>query len=389
MRSTASSAAVKSNSANCAWCGAGGRATSKDHVFPRVLGGTKELSLPACSRCQTDISKFEQEIGRSSPYSMFLIEKGPKRSDKRKSSSGFLRTRYCLAKHPAGGYAEACVRVGDPTPRALPHIEIDVSGSWQMRRRAPNPQEMDRFIQILLTMIERQSDPGELASQLFARTENIAAISEDSDFWPRVVLDVSGRPFIRARSKDEALRFTELLVAAFKIAPLRDYTNWRDFEITGGTEHVIQLRCRESSLHRLAAKVTFGLVWLSSVELREDPDALLQLRQFVLGRQARQETIRVRWILKPNAITVFPEHNLAIVSISEGRVDAAVSFCGDCSIVELPFEADGPVRGCTIVAASRRDGTKTEIVTDPARASQVLDVFRNAGSLVVSLDDPS
>src|SRR6266852_7680391 len=93
----------------CTWCDRNDVLIDKDHIFPRALGGTKELSVPACRSCQTVISKLETQAARQSHYSLFCLTHGPAGRDKRKASSGVIRARYVLTKHPLGGYGEAAV----------------------------------------------------------------------------------------------------------------------------------------------------------------------------------------------------------------------------------------------------------------------------------------
>lgn len=365
----------------CAWCNKPAIDASKDHIFPRVLGGTKGLSVPACAKCQTAISKFELEVGRSSPYSMFLIEQGHKGRDSRKRTSGFLRTRYCLVKHPLGGYGEACVRIGEDTPRALPHLEIDVY-TKQMRRRGANPEEVDRLVEVLLASIPRIRHAKELVEELYARTENIPEISDDPDFWPRVVLDLSGRPFIRARNTKEARLFAELLMVFLRAGAFRDYSRWTSTEISGGTPHTVQLRCRVSSLHRLAAKVTFGLAWIGSLEVQARPEVLRALRDFVLGHHVTGLAPTVLWASKPNSIAVFPNHHIAVVTRLHDRLRGLTSFYGDCSVVELALTPESLTGFETVAAISRKDGTKTDVVGGAAKRDIVaaFEAQQNAAS---------
>src|SRR5260370_2700606 len=124
----------------CAWCGRADRTLTEDHVFPRVLGGTKELWIPSCTECQTFISRAELEVGRSSFYSLFRLTQGPKGRDKRKPGSGLLEARYMLVKHPLGGYGEAGLRVGDEKPQPLPPIEIDVPEPMPTTREDRQPK---------------------------------------------------------------------------------------------------------------------------------------------------------------------------------------------------------------------------------------------------------
>ena len=334
---------------------------TKDHVFPRVLGGTKELSLPACLECQEVISEFELEVGRSSPYTPLLLQAGRRGRHKRRATSGLVRTTYCLAKHPLGGYGESCVRVGDDVPSPLPHIEIDVWGSRQARRRGARPEDVDLLTQKLIGMIARCDTADRLARALFARTENIAGITEDADFWPRVVLDASGKPFIRARDMHEATVFAGWLLAFLKAGGFREYSRWAHGEIKAGTEHTVQLRCRTSSLHRLSAKVAFGLAWLNYVEARSSEQALRPLRELVLT--GKHEGLHVRWVSKPGHIKLFPDHHLGVVRCSGAEFRGITSFYGDCSVVKW-FVPEGSLEESEPIAAmSRRDGTSTQIVS--------------------------
>ena len=253
------------------------------------------------------------------------------------------------------------MRAGQDTPSALPHIEIDVFGSKQVRRRAAKLEDVDRLIEVLLEIITRGQGAEELARTLFARTENIPEISQDPDFWPRVVLDVSGKPFIRARYKAEARLFAELLAAFLEAGAFRDYSGWISAEIPGGTSHMVQVRCRESSLHRLAAKVTFGLIWLGSPEAGSG--ILRPLRQSVLGHSVSGKELNVHWISGPNSITAFPDYHAAIVIRSGKGLYGITSFFGDCSVVELTLPPDRLVAWEPVAGISRKDGTKTELVS--------------------------
>lgn len=297
---------------------------------------------------------------------MFLLEQGRKGRDTRKPMSGFLRTRYCLVRHPLGGYGETCVRIGEDTPRALPHLEIDIFTKL-MRRRGANPGDVDHLTEVLLEVVARTPDPKQLVKELYARTENIPEISNDPDFWPRVVLDLSGKPFIRARNEKEAQLFAELLIAFLKTGAFRDYSRWTKAEISGGTPHLVQLRCRESSLHRLAAKVTCGLAWIGSAEVQFRPEILRALRQLVLGHPVTGSAPKVLWASKPNSITAFPNHHAAVVTRLNDRLRGLASFYGDRSVVELPLPPESLADFETIAAISRRDGTKTEIVKGTAK----------------------
>src|SRR5579863_8870477 len=85
---------------HCLWCGRNDVPLDEDHIFPRAIGGTKELWVPSCRRCQTVISKLEVEAARQSNYSFFCVTHGPAGRDKRRPASGVIRARYLLVKNP-------------------------------------------------------------------------------------------------------------------------------------------------------------------------------------------------------------------------------------------------------------------------------------------------
>src|ERR1043166_9246865 len=97
-------------SRRCAWCGEVKEAT-KDHIFPRGIGGTLELSIPSCEECQGKIRLAETEVARRSIFALHRLENGPRPSDKRQPDSGAVETQFCLVKDNwLGGYREIVLR---------------------------------------------------------------------------------------------------------------------------------------------------------------------------------------------------------------------------------------------------------------------------------------
>src|SRR2546421_414139 len=111
----------------CTWCNEFAPLTD-DHVFPRSIGGTKHLKLPSCEKCQRTISAAETELSRRSIFAVYLVESGPAGRDKRRSTSGAIRSDYVLNRHPLGGYGEAVLKAGGGA-QGLPYIEIDVASA--------------------------------------------------------------------------------------------------------------------------------------------------------------------------------------------------------------------------------------------------------------------
>jgi hypothetical protein len=201
------------------WCGRINTELQDDHVFPRSIGGTKELCVPSCGSCQTSISKAEKELSRNSAYAMHLLEAGPRgRRSRKDPASGFIEAQYVLVPHPLGGYNETALKAGaGESPTALPYIEIEVAnGSFLCRRRASVPSEIDKLMATFERLHECKPDQDGLVAEVDVLTHDLGEIGNDPDFWPRIVLDLKGRLFIRARSPEESGQISTRFRAGFK-----------------------------------------------------------------------------------------------------------------------------------------------------------------------------
>src|SRR5260370_22029454 len=188
---------------------------------------------------------------------------GPRGRDKRKPGSGVIRARYLLVKSPLGGYGEAGIRAGADIPQALPHIEIDVNGQGGARRRGPSPASVKRLVVALLEILDRKPDPRGFISELEVRTDRLLNISADPDFWPRVVLDLSGHVYVRARSLDEALRFITALIFGLKAGAFeKDYSSWTHSGIVARSLHWFSLLYDRCVGPRLACSIVCGLMFV-------------------------------------------------------------------------------------------------------------------------------
>ncbi len=61
----------------CQWCGARTKDLSRDHIFPRFMGGTRDLFLWSCRACQEAIGKSETHVSRYTLVSILRSETGP------------------------------------------------------------------------------------------------------------------------------------------------------------------------------------------------------------------------------------------------------------------------------------------------------------------------
>jgi hypothetical protein len=131
------------DSQKCVWCG--NPRESDDHVFPRSQGGTLELTVPACSKCQTEISRAETEVARRSEFAFYRLDKGPTPRKRKKLDSGSVEARYVFVKDDRlGGYIEVAFRAKQH-PITLPCIEIDID-TGNVRCRGTKPEDVDLSI---------------------------------------------------------------------------------------------------------------------------------------------------------------------------------------------------------------------------------------------------
>src|SRR5262249_14773091 len=134
----------------CVWCEK--PKENDDHVFPRALGGTRELTVPACRECQTAISIVEGEVTQRSELALFRYERGPTPTHKRRPESGAVEASYAFVRQDwLGGYADVALRAGEH-PITLPSIEIDLQ-SGASRVRGVKPEDVDRLVDAALRVV--------------------------------------------------------------------------------------------------------------------------------------------------------------------------------------------------------------------------------------------
>ena len=350
--------------AHCVWCDRGDVILDEDHIFPRALGGTKELWVPACRDCQTVLSKLEVEAARQSHYSLFCVTHGPGGRHKRKTGSGVIRARYLLVKHPLGGYGESALRAGAGLPESIPHIEIDVTTNRGARARGPTPECVDRLVLALLKIVDRKPDAQGLIGEIQVRTDELPEITADADFWPRVVLDLSGHTYIRARNSDEALRFAAALIPALKGGAFRDHSGWTNSEVAAGTSHQLLLKYDKLVVQRLAGKIACGLMILQSGTGVTTDISFRRVRDFVLANSVGRTASPVTQLCDAGTETPWKGNHVALICRQDSRILGIISMYGDCQLVD--FGADSRILppNETLVAMCRWDGTRAQILTE-------------------------
>jgi hypothetical protein len=311
---------------------------------------------------------------------------GPAGRDKRKLGSGVIRARYLLVKNPLGGYGEAGIRAGADIPEALPHIEIDVAGQGGARRRGPSPASAKRLVVSLMGILGRTPNPQGFISELEVRTDPLPDIDPDPDFWPRVVLDLSDRVYIRARTSNEALRFVTALIHGLKLGAFeKDYTGWTNSEIVAGSPHSLSLVYDKFVVQRLAGKIACGLMFLQFGPTVRTHEPFRRVRGFVLGSPGDRTASPVTQVCDAGTETPWKGNHVAFICTHDDRTLAVVSIYGDCQLVNFGANSGLFLPDETQLAMCMWNGTQARMVP----ASTVPGVATELKSRAASFFTPS
>jgi len=352
----------------CFWCAQVRSDLDEDHVFPRSLGGTKELSVPSCRACQTSISKAELELSRKSAYAMHLVEAGPRGRHRRTDpASGLIEAAHVLVPHPLGGYNETALKAGSgESPSALPYIEINVTDeSFTCRRRASEPAEIDRLVRAFEEMLARRPNQNGLICELSVLTHDLGQIGKDPEFWPRIVLDLKGRLFIRARTADEAVQFISAFVNYLGAGTFRDHSHWvTGPPISGSTPHQVLIVHNQYEVGRVFAKIACSFSFIALGAIAKTLPMFNVVREYALGSSTDNWAQLVREIRFPGALKQLHDRHIVALALRNDHVIVLVSLFGSLQMIDLG-EAPEAIHTFRCAAATARvDGTKTQVLPD-------------------------
>ena len=369
----------------CTWCLRPDVVTA-DHVFPAAIGGTRDLSVPACPVCQGRLSTLEQELSRRSIFAAWRNTRDFKVHAKRlrrDPASGSIEASYLIRKDPEDGfYREVAVLGGQPV--ALPSIQLNVSGHSLSggdvlgRVDAQEPGDIDRLIDALHKSIDGPPDSsgciGSLDVQLL--DEHDVEIVRDPNFLPRAYLNLAGRPKIRARSGEEAQRFARVLLYLTTQGHFRDHGGWRGGEVKAGTTHRLRLEWDERKVLRVIAKIAYGVAWLKVGPEVTEHDLWPCLRKYVVGEAPEEAQSPVREVHEPGSIKAWPDYHLAGVEPVRDGLRGLVSVYGAFHVVDFDSSHD-PLIQEPVVAICRLSGDETRFV-DGEDAKAILAILRQA-----------
>jgi len=191
----------------CAWC-RDREESSKDHVFPESVGGTRELVLPACAPCQKCIRRAEEELARRSAFAIHRAGRDFKPKNLRSDpASGAIEAVYLVRAIEGDGYAEAAAQGGQV--RSLPSIEVDLRTGRGRTRGVRS--DIDRLIEGLSNAATKGVA---ISYHWLTDLEGPGDLAADPEFWPRVFLDLRGKLLVRARDKAEGESCLNVLLVA-------------------------------------------------------------------------------------------------------------------------------------------------------------------------------
>jgi hypothetical protein len=341
----------------CTWCSAGQVKLTDDHVFPRAIGGTKELVVPSCVACQQVLSALEFELSRRSPFALCTIESGPSGREKRKPRSGMIRAEYILVKNSLGGYAETHVWAGAKPPEQLPSIEIEPSGKHLARRRGRSPEEHSHLVRALCQVLNSGS-----VDKIEFNTAPLHEIGDDPDFWPRAALRPDGKLFLRARDQREAEFFISELKTFLSSPQAYEYSSWKNSEVEGGTAHSFCVRSDAIKVHRALTKIAFSLAFLNYGDFSIQDDSFLRIRDYVSKGSGFGQEYAIEQFREFKGLDCTLEHHSAFVGPWGDRMIGAVKVYGVCFGVDFGLVPSRLAGSSPMVATCRTDGTRCKIL---------------------------
>jgi hypothetical protein len=343
----------------CIWCQK--KAYTRDHVFPRSLGGTLELAVPACKKCQRTISVAELEISRRSVFSIYRWNRGPNRRNPKRPDSGSVEPVYLMVKDDSGRYIEVALRRGE-MPITLPSIQIDVV-SGQACTRGTSPEVIDNLLQKFWDLMNQPPDKTgfvcEIDAPLFVEKE----IASDPDWWPRIFLNLRDQLVIRARDPEEAKKFIHILVVTSKNGAYSAHTNWETKLIEAGKPHHIRLEYDINLIHRVISKIAVAGLYASIGDIQVESEQIDLLKKYILGESDETYEPSLQELFAPDVIKVWPEQHVLFIEPADGRLVAYLVLYGAFYALDLGINPAPEMMNKTIVAKSFQNGCRTYFAT--------------------------
>ncbi|WP_454064734.1 HNH endonuclease [Candidatus Nitrospira salsa] len=328
---------------NCIWCGneLAKETETKDHAFPRGLGGTldENLWVPSCKDCQTKISHAETEVLTRSEFAIHRLAKNLKPRKPNVLASGLIEPKISLVKNPQiKKYIVVSFRLGETHPKTLPALEIDPkSGEGFIHaEKADDANRLLRSIKDELSKKPRENKlVFEMGTHLLQRLDQ--EVPADPDFHPRVYLSRRDRLYVCARDPEEALALMRNIVALEAAGTLRerDQGNWQTFEIPAKTSHKIVFVYKQEALKRVLLKIAYAITAAHLVREGQKPLDLPHITQAVIGTNAPGPDIRQALEANTEKLVAWTDCLVCVVAPIDERLLGIVGIYSSWFLVDL------------------------------------------------------
>ncbi len=362
----------------CNWCGGQPSKITKDHVFPKALGGTLDADLwvSSCSKCQTCISQAEREVAQRSQLALYRYARGLKPRHKKRPYSGLVDAKLLLVKNPGTRrYAVVSLRCGEPCPRTLPAIEINIE-TGDLYYHGECPEDVHTLLRTLRDRLAEHPRPdGEVLEVSYELLEEYASdASADPDFNPRLYLSPRGEFHGCARNEEELEKAVKaiLFLAGKGGLPDPDPRRWETSNIPAGTPHKVALIYDTRMLQRVLLKMGYGTVCAWLRRKGKSPLFVRRITDAVRGESDPSEFKMENLWADEQPSRKWEEHLLVAVSDASGTVCTLVSLYGFWYVFDLgsaeQIPSLPPFMGACCHVTKRSQAWLTE--------SQAEDVFR-------------
>jgi len=319
---------------------------SKDHVFPRGLGGKLDADLWVydCERCRASISKAEDEVVHRSHLSIYRFASGLLPRHKPRPSSGLIEPRISLVKNPTiNRYAVFALRTGTSHPRTLPALEVNLA-SGELYFHGSGPEDAQTLISKIRLLLQQQPDTSGQIGAITLRQldESLPDIAQDPDFHPRIYLSARGQLGICARNPEEGLATIKAVTYLVSTDVLASYesSEWQTWQMPGNMPHTIVFRHDGQLFDRVVLKIACGLV---GAYLRVNAPSALNL-------PTAQKVIRGDSELPPGMVIPLsgvtpkdrklPAQLITVVGVRAGRLIGLVGLYEEWYVSELGILPD-------------------------------------------------
>jgi hypothetical protein len=121
-----------------------------------------ELFVWACKKCQTLLSRCENEAARRSELGLQNIDEAPPPCHKDRPTTDLFDATYVLSEHDGiGHYNETAIRAGAKTPIPLPYISIDLQRN-QATKGGPDQAQVSELLDKVRELLKGSNKPKHL-----------------------------------------------------------------------------------------------------------------------------------------------------------------------------------------------------------------------------------